>query len=103
MVSMKPFAVVLISSLLSWPVPSASQGEVPASTPAVHVGYEQPEKFTDAGDRYFSSDKMRAAYLEQLSKHLVRRATHLLPARQTLTVIITEVDMAGNFEPCGDT
>lgn len=65
----------------------------------VRVEYINPEKFTDVGDRSLSSDAVRADYLEQLRRHLLQRAAARLPAGQNLAVSITDVDMAGNFEP----
>src|SRR5688572_10746959 len=91
-----PLTAMAFTLLAAWTLPSASQ--VDAAAP-IKVEYRNPEKFTDVGSSYGISDKARAAYLEQLSKHLVLRAKHRLPQDQTLTVTITEVDMAGSFEP----
>jgi hypothetical protein len=72
----------------------------------VQVDYLQPEMFADVGNRRFSDDKVRAAYLGELRKHLAERASKLLATGQLLRVSITEVDMAGEFEswrpPAGD-
>jgi len=68
-------------------------------TPAVRVEYLHPEKFSDVGNRRSSSDQVRADYLEQLARHLAGRAAALLPEGDKLSVSITEVDMAGDFEP----
>ena len=46
-----------------------------------------------------SDDKIRAAYLGELRRHLTERASKLLATGQRLSVSITEVDMAGEFEP----
>lgn len=67
--------------------------------PAVSVEYIHPEKFADVGNREVPSDSLRAAYLDELGKHLTRKATPLLTPGQRLDVQITEVDMAGRFEP----
>jgi hypothetical protein len=53
---------------------------------------------TDVGNRRFSDERIRAAYLEQLRGHLVKRAAGLLTAGERLSVSITELDMAGEFE-----
>jgi hypothetical protein len=71
-----------------------------AATPKnIRIEYIHPEKFTDVGDRDFPRDSLRNEYLGQLRKHLAQGAARLLPAEQQLTVSITDIDMAGNFEP----
>ena len=64
----------------------------------VQVEYLQPEMFADVGNHRFSDEKMRAAYLGELRGHLARRASKLLATGELLSVSITEVDMAGEFE-----
>jgi hypothetical protein len=83
-------------------LPSISQ-EAP-----VQVQYLHAEDFADVGNHRFSDERLRAAYLEQLQVHLVRQAAALLGAGERLSVSITELDMAGEFEswrppPSGDT
>jgi len=85
--------------LTVWTGTSTAEETVPSDPSSVRVEYVHPENFIDVGDRYSSSDKIRAAYLEQLRKHIIRRAAPLLAKGQNLTVIVTEVDMAGGFEP----
>ncbi len=70
-----------------------------SAPPPVRVEFIHPEKFADVGDSALPSDKARAAYLENLGNYLVRRAAPRLPQGQVLTVAITDVDMAGDFEP----
>lgn len=75
---------------------------VPSATPApspVRVEYIQPEKFRDVGDRYLGGDPAQAAYLEELRKHIQKQAAPRLAEGQSLTVAITNVDMAGEYEP----
>ena len=64
----------------------------------VQVQYVHAEEFADVGNRRFSDERIRAAYLEQLRSHLAKRAGSLLAAGERLSVSITEVDMAGEFE-----
>jgi hypothetical protein len=78
---------------LLFSLPSISQ-EAP-----VQVQYVHAETFADVGNHRFSDERIRAAYLEQLRGHLVKRAAALLAAGERLNVSITEVDMAGEFEP----
>ena len=61
------------------------------------VYLESPEKFTDVGrDRLKTSSKEDLASLRD---HLLRKADALLPHGDHLKIWITDVDMAGDFEP----
>ena len=64
----------------------------------VQVRYLQPEKFTDSG-RYWSGDASREGNLSELARHIERRAARLLTQGQRLFVSITDVDLAGGYEP----
>lgn len=79
-------------------------GSVLAATPAkpasaVDVTFASPEKFTDVKDDYMDSERGRDAVLDQLKEHLVSRAGKYLTAGQRLEITVTEVDLAGDFEP----
>jgi hypothetical protein len=78
---------------------AANPGPELAPTSSVSVAYVHPEKFSDVGDSRMPFEKTRDAYLEDLRKHIVRSASRLLSGQQKLTVAITDVDMAGSFEP----
>ena len=82
--------VALCGLLLS--LPSIGQ-EAP-----VEVQYVHAENFADVGNRRFSDERIRAAYLEQLRGHLVKQAAPLLATGERLSVSVTELDMAGEFE-----
>ena len=72
----------------------------------VQVQYVHAEEFADVGNHRFSDEQIRAAYLEQLRGHLVKQAAAALAPGEQLSVSITELDMAGEFEswrpPSGD-
>lgn len=71
-----------------------------AAAPSVAtVAYAASDKFTDVGDSPYASDRIRAAYLEDLRKYIERSAARYVPADQRLAIRVTDVDMAGNFEP----
>lgn len=74
------------------PLPSIGQ-EAP-----VEVQYVHAENFADVGNHRFSDERIRAAYLEQLRGHLVKQAAPLLATGERLSVSVTELDMAGEFE-----
>ena len=64
----------------------------------VRVEYSHPEKFADTG-RYWGGETARDVNLAELRNHLQRRAARLLPEDQSLSILVTEVDIAGGFEP----
>ncbi|ROH87923.1 DUF3016 domain-containing protein [Pseudomethylobacillus aquaticus] len=74
-------------------VSSTAYAQAPA---AVQVEFVQPEQFTDAGDSF---NQVRPGTLKLLSNYLVKQAQSKLPAGQRLNIAITDIDLAGNFEP----
>jgi hypothetical protein len=72
----------------------------PSRPENVTVTFEHPENFTDVKDSFTGSlDKVRDGYLEDLAAHIKENASRHLGDGQKLAVTITEVDMAGDFEP----
>lgn len=65
----------------------------------VEIVFLEPEKFTDVRDSYMGSDKGRDATLAQIGDHLRSRASALVPEGMKLAITITDVDLAGDFEP----
>ncbi len=70
-----------------------------APAPRVDVVYVNPEKFTDVKDNYFFPDEGRDEYLSTLKQHIETHANKYIPAGQHLALRITDVKMAGDFEP----
>jgi hypothetical protein len=75
----------------------AASADKPAAT--VEVTFVAPEKFTDVKDDYMESEKGRDALLSELKQHLEKRGATHLSANQRLEIRVTEVDLAGDFEP----
>jgi hypothetical protein len=69
------------------------------SASRVEVNYVNPDKFTDVKDAYMATDKGQAAILDELKSYLVERASRRLADGQHLTINVTDVDLAGQFEP----
>ena len=68
--------------------------------PRVEVAFFEPAHFTDVRDSYpIGSDQGRDATLAELKSYLVERALHCLAPGQKLTITVTDVDLAGDFEP----
>jgi hypothetical protein len=78
---------------------AADKDKKNADAGRVEVVYTNPEKFTDLRDSEFPEDSGREGYLADLKEHLERRAPHYLAEGQKVTVTITDIDMAGEFEP----
>jgi len=71
---------------------------IPAARAATaEVEFVHPEKFTDAGTprQYIDRD----TNLANIKAHIVKQAAAMLPANEKLIVTVTDVDLAGEFEP----
>jgi hypothetical protein len=66
---------------------------------AVTVNFVDTDNFTDFSDSYSFPDRGRVGYVEDLSDYIASRAAKKLPAGLTLQVVVTDIDMAGEFEP----
>jgi hypothetical protein len=71
----------------------------PTAESRIEVVYDHPENFTDLKDSEFGNDKVRDAYMKELKEHLESRASRYVAEGQKLSVTITDIDMAGDFEP----
>ena len=68
-----------------------------AQAATAQVEYVKPESFRDAGRRFPAS--ARDESLAPLKEHFVKEIGRRLPADQTLSLSITDLDLAGEFEP----
>lgn len=68
----------------------------------VTVEWVKPEKFTDAYSSSTKSEKSRQIILDDLQKFIVEQASRSLKEGQTLALHVTDVDLAGEFEPWTD-
>jgi hypothetical protein len=90
-----PACLLLVAGMLG----ACSPMPVNVGPDRVRVEYVRPETFTDIGSRYLRADSEREVHLAALRSHLVQRASSILTEGQSLIVSITDVDMAGSFEP----
>ena len=82
--------------------PAATQAPTSTASVAdarVSVNYVNPENFSEARafgqqDRYNDAN-----YLESLKSHLIKRATRMLPPGDRLEVTISDIKLAGGYEP----
>lgn len=63
------------------------------------VSFVAPERFTDASLRGGYGPTAQAHALDAIARHIQERAAQALPANQTLTVEVLDVDLAGRFDP----
>lgn len=89
--------LLVIFGLVSVGGAFAANAGAPAAT--VDVTFVAPEKFTDAKEDSFDTEKGRDAILDQLKQHLVTQGARFLAPNQRLEIKVTEVDLAGDFEP----
>lgn len=68
--------------------------------PKTEVVFFEPEKFTDVRDTNGSdSESARNELLAELRAHFVKQANRLLAQGQVLKITVTDIDLAGEFEP----
>lgn len=91
------FPLIAFLGLLVGSAAFAANPEKAASP--VQVTFLHPEKFTDAKDSYMDTERGRDYILAQLKDQMVEHATKYLTAGQRLEIIVTDVDLAGDFEP----
>jgi hypothetical protein len=65
----------------------------------IAVTFVQPERFTDARDGVLGSPKGTAALLTEIDRYLRTAGERYVPAGHRLDVRITNIDLAGDFEP----
>jgi hypothetical protein len=63
------------------------------------VVFFEPEKFTEVSDRYLGSDQGRDDILNLLKDYLQERAQNFVREGEKLSITITDVDLAGEYEP----
>ncbi len=78
-------------------IATALFGSQAALAATAEVEFVNPQKFTDAGTPRQYVD--RDANLTNIRNHLVKQAASLLPADEKLVMQVTDVDLAGSFEP----
>ncbi len=89
--------VVTLSALFSVGALFAAVTSKPASR--VYVTFVSPEKFTDVKNDWISSDGYREGVLEELKLQFESTGRTCLAEGQQLEIKVTDVDLAGDFEP----
>jgi len=73
--------------------------EAAKPTAQVSVTFVAPEKFTDVKSESMDSGRDRDYLLGELKSHMESLAKNYLTAGQSLEIRVTDVDLAGDFEP----
>lgn len=90
--------VLAPAAAIAEPPPAVAVGE-PHPAARVSVNYVNPEEFSEVKE-FGQQDRFNGAnYLKPLKAYLIERATRILPAGDRLEVSITDIKLAGGFEP----
>lgn len=80
------------------PPPTVAVGE-PTADARVTVNYVNPDEFSEVKE-FGQQDRFNdLKYLEPLKAYLIKRATTMLPPGDRLEVNITDIRLAGGYEP----
>jgi len=90
-----PRALILILALLLFGINSFGKEQNP---PVVEITFKDPASFTDIRSTHGANEKDYSWVLLELSKHLQKLVATYLPEGAHLTVIITDIDLAGHLE-----
>lgn len=88
----RPSILLALASLASM----AASAQSPAS---VETRFENPKRFTDFRVDRWRDSRQTQALVDELRRWIEHQAPRYLPAGSKLTVTVTDVDMAGEFEP----
>jgi Protein of unknown function (DUF3016) len=91
--------VALASALSTLGCSVATERAAPTVPSRVSVTFVQPERFTDVKDSAFGSAAGAADLLGDLDRYLRAAGDRYVPPGLTLEIRITNVDLAGEFEP----
>ena len=69
----------------------------PEHVARIHVVFVEPEKFTDARRSEFKPNS--EAILDAIAKFMQEMGEEIIPWDMNLDIRVTDVDLAGNFEP----
>jgi hypothetical protein len=88
----------LLVTLLGLPLVPAMQAAQAPKAGRAQVEFFEPKNFTDVKDSY-TGDYSRTTYLDSLRDYIVEQSQRYVPEGYMLSVTITDIDMAGDFEP----
>ena len=86
--------VVLFAIGVAW---SAWAADKPVTN--VEVSFINAENFTDVKEEYMDSGRGRDRVLDEMKKHIIWSASRCIAADRKLEIKVTDIDLAGDFEP----
>jgi hypothetical protein len=89
---------MLLAAVLGLAAAGALRAADAAPLAQIEVFFDHPENFTDVKDRADPTDAGRDAILEALRGYIIGEAGKYLPAAFQLTIVFTDIDLAGDFE-----
>ncbi|KAF1694957.1 DUF3016 domain-containing protein [Pseudoxanthomonas koreensis] len=101
----KTFLIPLLAALAITPVHAArlvTDPDLPRALPAdgpVSVEWTDPAEFSEVRLSHNRWESERGDWVTELARHLQKRAAARLPAGQSMHVVITDIERAGDFEP----
>jgi hypothetical protein len=96
---MKTLRMLLCSLSGLTAVLSLHAATAPKPDDRTEIVFFEREKFTDVKDGLSDTPKGRDAILDQIKDYIIGQAKKYVAEDQKLTVTITDVDLAGDFEP----
>lgn len=78
---------------------AAKAADVTKTASPVSVTFVTPEKFTDLKDGYMDTERDRDYLLGEIKTQIEALAPKFLVAGQSLEIKVTDIDLAGDFEP----
>jgi hypothetical protein len=65
----------------------------------VEITFENPDAYRDIDYQYDGNKRGQKLYLPQFEKHINKQAERFLKEGQVLSMVITDIDLAGDYEP----
>lgn len=91
--------IVLLLSVILGSLTACTTMDRPATGGLVDINFHEPNRFTDLARTDSPGQGADEGYLRELRDYLVRSGGTMLPPGSRLFLTITDVDMAGEFEP----
>lgn len=93
------FAALAGIALLLAGMPSSAARAQEIASARVHVTYANPQNFSE-NRQYGNQDRFNDVdYLDPLKAYLIKRAAAMLGPGQQLDITITDIQLAGGYEP----
>lgn len=92
-------AACAVFALWAGGLTASRAAQTPAAAPQVTVTYDAPENFSENRDFGPQNRFQSNNYLDVLQAYLTQRATRILAPGERLEITITDIKLAGAYEP----